>query len=99
MRAVVCQQGSLDVVDLPTLVPGEGHVVLDVLRCGICGSDLHARHHADELADVVAEVGYPDFMRSDHQVVMGHEFSGTVSSYGRAPDAASTLARRSSRCR
>src|SRR3954469_25131135 len=82
MRAVVCQQGSLDVVDLPTLVPGEGHVVLDVLRCGICGSDLHARHHADELADVVAEVGYPDFMRSDHQVVMGHEFSGYVVSYG-----------------
>src|SRR3954471_2271452 len=82
MRAVVCQKGSLDVVDLPTPVPGEGHVVLDVVRCGICGSDLHARHYADELADVVAEVGYPDFMRSDHQVVMGHEFSGTVSSYG-----------------
>src|SRR3954452_14467511 len=82
MRAVVCQKGSLDVVDLPTPVPGEGHVVLDVVRCGICGSDLHARHHADELADVVAEVGYPDFMRSEHQVAMGHEFSGTVSSYG-----------------
>src|SRR3954470_7033575 len=83
MRAVVCQKGSLDVVDLPTPVPGEGHVLLDVVRCGICGSDLHARHHADELADVVAEVGYPDFMRAEHQVVMGHEFSGTVSSYGR----------------
>src|SRR3954464_5905474 len=83
MRAVACQKRSLDVIDLPAPVPGVGHVVLDVVRCGICGSDLHARHHADELADVVAEVGYPDFMRAEHQVVMGHEFSGTVSSYGR----------------
>src|SRR3954470_14711996 len=82
MRAVVCQKGSLEVADLPAPVPGEGHVVLDVVRCGICGSDLHARHHADDLADVVAELGYPDFMRAEHQVVMGHEFSGRVATYG-----------------
>jgi threonine dehydrogenase-like Zn-dependent dehydrogenase len=82
VRAVVCEKGSLDVVDLPAPVPGDGHVVLDVVRCGICGSDLHARHHADELADVVAEMGYPDLMRSEHQVVMGHEFSGRVATYG-----------------
>src|SRR4051794_8839804 len=82
MRAVVCHKGSLDVVDRPAPAPGEGHVVLDVVRCGICGSDLHARHHADELADGVAGIGYPDLMRSEHQVVMGHEFSGRVASYG-----------------
>src|SRR3954462_3847682 len=85
MRAVACQKRSLDVIDLPAPVPGVGHVVLDVVRCGICGSDLHARHHADELADVVAEIGYPDFMRAEHQVVMGHEFSGRVASYGPRP--------------
>src|SRR3954449_3071877 len=83
MRAVVCQKSSLDVVDLPSPVAGEGHVVLDVVRCGICGSDLHARHHADDLAAVAAEIGYPDLMRSEDQVVMGHEFSGRVASYGR----------------
>src|SRR3954447_19748132 len=76
MRAVACQKGELDVVELPAPVPGRGQVLLDVVRCGICGSDLHARVLGDGLADVAAEVGYDDFMRSDEQVVMGHEFSG-----------------------
>jgi threonine dehydrogenase-like Zn-dependent dehydrogenase len=53
-----------------------------VLRCGICGSDLHARRHCDELADVAREVGYEDFMRSDQDVVMGHEFCGEVVEHG-----------------
>jgi threonine dehydrogenase-like Zn-dependent dehydrogenase len=82
MRAVVCRHAELDVVDLPEPTPGRGQVRLEVLRCGICGSDLHARHHGDDLADVVAEIGYDDLMRSDQQVVMGHEFSGRVASYG-----------------
>ena len=82
MRAVACQKGELDVIELPPPKPARGHVVLDVIRCGICGSDLHARHHGDDLADVAAEIGYPDLMRSDQQVVMGHEFSGRVAAYG-----------------
>jgi threonine dehydrogenase-like Zn-dependent dehydrogenase len=82
MRAVTCHKGELEVVDLPPLSPGEGQVLLDVVRCGICGSDLHARYHCDDLADVTAEIGYDDFMRMDDQVVMGHEFSGRVASYG-----------------
>ena len=57
--------------------------MLDVQRCGICGSDLHAKDHADELDDVMADVGYPDFMRSDTPVVMGHEFCGVVAERGR----------------
>ena len=63
--------------------PGNGQVVLQVLRCGICGSDLPARHHCDELADVLSEIGYEDFMRSDQSVVFGHEFCGEVAEYGR----------------
>ena len=82
MRAVACERSELEVVDLPTPEPAEGQVLLDVLRCGICGSDLHARHHADELADVLAEAGYDGFMRSDQQVVLGHEFCGEVADYG-----------------
>jgi threonine dehydrogenase-like Zn-dependent dehydrogenase len=82
MRAVACRKGELEVVDLPALSPGEGQVLLDVVRCGICGSDLHARYHCDDLADVAAEMGYDDFMRMSDQVVMGHEFSGRVASYG-----------------
>jgi threonine dehydrogenase-like Zn-dependent dehydrogenase len=67
---------------MPAPSPGEGQVLLDVVRCGICGSDLHARYHCDDLADVAAETGYDDFMRMTDEVVMGHEFSGRVAAYG-----------------
>ena len=82
MKAVVCQNAKLDVVDLPEPEPAKGQVVLDVLRCGICGSDLHARHHADPQADVLAEAGYDGMMRSDQRVVFGHEYCGEVAAYG-----------------
>jgi len=32
--------------------------------------------HADELTEVMATVGYPDFIRSDTATVFGPEFSG-----------------------
>lgn len=82
MRAVTVHRGQLRVVELPTPVPGPGQVLLRVTRAGICGSDLHARVHADASADVAVEVGYDAFMRSDHEVVLGHEFAGEVVSYG-----------------
>lgn len=82
MKAVTCHHTQLELVDLPDPRPGRGQVMLEVLRCGICGSDLHARHYSDQLADVLTEAGYPDFMRVGHSVVFGHEFSGTVAEYG-----------------
>jgi threonine dehydrogenase-like Zn-dependent dehydrogenase len=82
MKAVSCVHGSLEVVDLPAPRPDDGQLVLDVLRSGICGSDLHAKDHADELTDVMAEGGYHDFMRSDTPVVFGHEFCGVVAERG-----------------
>ena len=82
MKAVACQNTKLEVADLPAPEPARGQVVLDVIRCGICGSDLHARHHADQAADVLAEAGYDGFMRSDQRVVLGHEFCGEVVDYG-----------------
>jgi threonine dehydrogenase-like Zn-dependent dehydrogenase len=82
MRAVTCHEAELEVAELPTPEPGHGQVLLEVTRCGICGSDLHARHHCDELADVLSEAGYDDFMRSDQRVVFGHEFAGEVLDYG-----------------
>ncbi len=78
MRAVTCTGGSLEVADLPTPVPSKGQLLLDVLACGICGSDLHARHHCDDMADDAAASGYDAFMRSHQSVVMGHEFCGEV---------------------
>ncbi|MDL9936116.1 zinc-binding dehydrogenase [Gordonia sp. ABSL1-1] len=82
MRAVVCRSGELSVEELPTPQPGPGEVLLRVTRAGICGSDLHARLHCDDTAVVAADIGYDGFMRSDQSVVMGHEFTGEVVSYG-----------------
>jgi threonine dehydrogenase-like Zn-dependent dehydrogenase len=97
MRAVSCHEGQLEVADVADPKPERGQVLLEVLRCGICGSDLHARHHCDELADVMAETGYEDFMRSDQHVVFGHEFSGRIADYGsgcrkRAPTGSAVVA-------
>jgi threonine dehydrogenase-like Zn-dependent dehydrogenase len=82
VRAVACKQTELSVVDRDPPTPGKGQLLLNVTRCGICGSDLHARHHADELADVAAEIGYGGLMRSDQEVVFGHEFCGEVIEHG-----------------
>jgi threonine dehydrogenase-like Zn-dependent dehydrogenase len=82
MKAVACENTKLDLVDLPQPEPANGQVLIDVLRCGICGSDLHARHHSDQAADVLAEAGYDGFMRSGQRVVFGHEFCGEVAGYG-----------------
>jgi threonine dehydrogenase-like Zn-dependent dehydrogenase len=82
MRAVLCRNAELTVGDVPELSPAPGQLLLDVVRCGICGSDLHARRHADSVADVAAEVGYDGLMRADEQIVLGHEFSGVVTGAG-----------------
>ncbi len=82
MKAVTCTSAKLEVVDRPSPTPAKGQLLIDVLRCGICGSDLHARRHCDELADVMAESGYHAFMRSNQHVVFGHEFCGEVIDYG-----------------
>ncbi|MGV0490181.1 alcohol dehydrogenase [Mycobacterium kansasii] len=82
MRALTCHNGKLEVVEQPAPKPAKGQLLIDVRRCGICGSDLHARFHCDELADVMDESGYHAFMRSNEHVVFGHEFCGEVVDYG-----------------
>ncbi|HEY7951248.1 MAG TPA: zinc-binding dehydrogenase [Solirubrobacterales bacterium] len=82
MRAVACQHGELDLVERPEPKPGPGQVRIEVTRCGICGSDLHARHGIDQWADLALKLNYDRFGRSDQQLVFGHEFSGRVAEYG-----------------
>ncbi len=82
MKAVVCQNGELSVVERAEPRPGPGQVLLKVLRCGICGSDLHIRQHCNEWGALMARSGYTSLMRADQQVVFGHEFSGEVIEYG-----------------
>jgi len=57
-------------------------VRIEVRRCGICGSDLHARHGCDAWADLAARAGYERFARSEQEIVFGHEFCGEVAEYG-----------------
>ncbi|MFI6958903.1 zinc-binding dehydrogenase [Nocardia sp. NPDC050408] len=82
MRAAVVTNTKFSVEELPTPTPGRGQVLINVSRCGICGSDLHARAHADEMAELAARTGYDQFMRAEQSVVLGHEFSGEIVDYG-----------------
>ena len=82
MRAVVCSNAELAVAERPEPVPGRGQVRIEVLRCGICGSDLHARHGCDEWAEMAARTGYDRFARSNEEIVFGHEFCGEVVEHG-----------------
>ena len=82
MKAVTCRHGRLEVQDLPDPTPAPGQVRLEVVRCGICGSDLHARHGIDDWAEMSIKAGYHRFGRSDQAIVFGHEFSGAVAEYG-----------------
>jgi threonine dehydrogenase-like Zn-dependent dehydrogenase len=83
MKAVICTDQKLAVDQVPDPTPSAGQLVLDVTRCGICGSDLHSRVHADALADVAAEIGYDGLMRTRDRIVLGHEFSGVVVARGK----------------
>ena len=82
MRAVICSNAELAVLEQPEPVPKRGQVRIEVLRCGICGSDLHARHGCDVWADLAVRAGYDRFARSQEQIVFGHEFCGEIAEYG-----------------
>ena len=83
MKAVVCQNSELSVRDLPEPVPGEGQVLVRVVRCGICGSDLHMRHHFDHMHELAAKVGFAEFFGTARTpVVFGHEFCCEVLEHG-----------------
>ena len=74
MRAAVFHQlkQPLTVETVPDPTPGEGQVVVEVCRCGICGSDLHLT--ADALFGVPAGA------------VLGHEYAGRIAAIGRGVD-------------
>ncbi len=82
MRQVTCTHAVLEVVDGEEPTPTAGQVRIEVERCGICGSDLHARRGIDEWAEMTEKLGYDRFGHSDQPIVFGHEFSGRVAEYG-----------------
>lgn len=70
MRAVFFDKVGepLQLVTMPDPEPGEGEMIIQVRRCGICGSDVHlTQMHGF----------YPE------QSVLGHEFAGEVVALGK----------------
>lgn len=82
MKAVACKDKQLSVVERPTPVPGRGQLLVRVVRCGICGSDLHVRQHCDHWGALMVRSGYTALTSSAQEVVFGHEFSGEVLDHG-----------------
>jgi threonine dehydrogenase-like Zn-dependent dehydrogenase len=89
MRAAVMRQRSLVVDTLPDPAPGPGEVLVRTLACGICGSDLHALVHADEMVEAARASGAPFGLDPSRDVVLGHEFCAEVLDYG--PDTPPTV--------
>lgn len=68
MKALVIEKpGSAIVKDLPKPEPRPSEVLIEVERCGICGTDVHILR-GEYLG------GYP--------ITPGHEFSGTIAAVG-----------------
>ncbi len=82
MKAVVCQNAQLDVREIADANPQKGQVLLKVLRCGICGSDLHMRHHCDHMGDIMVRTGYQNFPKASDPIVFGHEICAEVLEHG-----------------
>lgn len=82
MKAVVCQNAELRVEDVPDPVPQHGHALIKVLRCGICGSDLHMRHHCGAMKAVNDRLGYSALPKASDAFIFGHEICGEVLDYG-----------------
>ncbi len=78
MRAAVMREGKIAVREIGDPEPLAGQVLVRTLACGICGSDLHALRHLDELAGT----GLLGALRADQDVVMGHEYCAEIVAYG-----------------
>jgi threonine dehydrogenase-like Zn-dependent dehydrogenase len=82
MKAVVRRGTRLICDEIADLTPGAGQVLVKTLACGICGSDLHALHHADKMAEMGRRSGAGDFMDPSRDIVFGHEFCAEILDHG-----------------
>jgi threonine dehydrogenase-like Zn-dependent dehydrogenase len=89
MRAAVFRKGDLVCDEIADPRPGSGQVLVKTLACGICGSDLHAFHHAPRMVDAARRAGSTRVMDLERDIVFGHEFCAEVLEHG--PDCSKAL--------
>src|SRR3954469_24148318 len=89
MKAAVLRGGRMVVDDVDEPVAGEGQVLVQTKACGICGSDLHAAQHGDQMVeltkDATASAGTGAALfafDTSRDLVMGHEFAAEVLEVG-----------------
>jgi threonine dehydrogenase-like Zn-dependent dehydrogenase len=82
MRAVVRRGRQLICDEMAEPVPAAGQVLVRSLRCGICGSDLHALQHFETMLDLAKRAGAPATVDAAKDVVFGHEFCAELLDYG-----------------
>ncbi len=90
MKAAIARSKRIVCDDVPDLVPEAGQVLARTLACGICGSDLHALHHADVVGRLYRAVGVENALDPAQDVVFGHEFCAEILKHG--PGSARRLA-------
>ena len=61
--------------------PDEGEVVIEVKRCGICGTDLH--EYKDGAGSHVTVTSPHPVTGDQVPIIMGHEFSGVIAELGK----------------
>ena len=87
MRAIALRAGDVIVRDdVPDPQPSQGQVLVQVIACGICGSDLHFAKHGETMVNLGAEMMGPsggvgagaDGVDLSRDVFMGHEFTAEI---------------------
>lgn len=86
MRAAQFADGAFTVTEVPDPpAVGPGQVRIDVVACGICGSDLSMSKDPCRFVLVAENAGYPlATFDTDRPVVLGHEYAGIVAEVGSA---------------
>jgi threonine dehydrogenase-like Zn-dependent dehydrogenase len=90
MRACVMRQGRLVVDDTEDPRPETGQMLVRILACGICGSDLHFLTHGGTMVsmttDMLPSMGEHAMGMApidlSRDIVMGHEFCAEVVELG-----------------
>jgi threonine dehydrogenase-like Zn-dependent dehydrogenase len=64
--------------EVPDPTPGMGQVLVRILACGVCGSDLHFVKHGRRMTELALRTGTADRVDFERDIFMGHEFSAEV---------------------